>query len=118
MMVGIDLVETKRINESLKNKNFLSKVLTEKEIEYVNNFKNNVEHIAGFFACKEAVMKALEDCKKIGFTEIEVLHKSSGKPYVKLYGEAKRVFENGNYKTIEVSISQTQNQAIAMCIIY
>lgn len=114
-MIGIDLVEIKKINKAIKKVGFISKILTKKEIEYVEQFKDNNLHIAGFFACKEAVMKALENCKKIGFTEIEVLHKESGKPYVRLYGEAKKVFEKGKYKDIEVSISQTENFATAIC---
>lgn len=114
-MIGIDIVEVGRIKEALQNDLFIKKILTNNEIEYVNSLKNKQEHIAGFFACKEAVMKALEDCKKIGFTEIEVLHYNSGKPYVVLYGEAKRVFEEKKCKTIEVSISQTENYATAIC---
>ena len=93
-MIGIDLVEVERIKSAIKSSpKFVEKILTVSEQEYVNGLKNNVCHIAGFFACKEAVMKALENCKKIGFTEIEIIHKLSGKPYVKLYGNAKIVFE-------------------------
>ena len=117
-MIGIDLVEVQRINEAIiKNENFLYKILTQKEIEYVNSFQNKESHTAGFFACKEAVMKALENCKKISFTDIEILHKESGKPYIKLYGEAKCVFEQCDLNKIEVSISQDKNYATAICVI-
>ena len=115
MMIGIDLVENKRIKKALKNPNFLPRILTEKEIEYVNSYKNEVEHIAGFFAAKEAVMKALENCKQISFKEIEILHKSSGKPYVVLCKKAKEKFLSFGYKNIEISISQTQHFATAIC---
>ena len=116
-MIGIDLVEVDRIKKALKKDSFINKILTQKEIEYVNSFKNKESHIAGFFAVKEAVMKALEQCEKIGFTEIEVFHYSSGKPYVELYGNAKQVFEMSKYSIVEVSISQTENYATAMCIL-
>ena len=114
-MIGIDIVEVERIKHSLKNKNFVNKILTSQEINYVSQFKDKEAHIAGFFACKEAVMKALEDCKQIGFSEIEILHKDNGKPYVELYGKAKEVFIAQNLNNIEVSISQTNNYACAVC---
>lgn len=114
-MIGIDLTEVARIKKLLKKDGFLQKILTEQEIEYVNQFKNKEEHIAGFFSAKEAVMKALEDCKKIGFTQIEILHKQSGKPYVNLNGQAKQMFESLGKTQIEISISQTANFATAIC---
>lgn len=116
-MIGIDLVEVQRIKQSLKNKNFINKILTQNEINYVQNFVNKEEHIAGFFACKESVMKALENCKEIGFTQIEVCHNSTGKPYVVLSGNAKQVFKKSGYTKIEVSISQMQNFATAICVL-
>ena len=116
-MIGIDLVEVARINESLKNENFIKKILTEQEIKYVNKFKSPNEHIAGFFAVKEAVMKALKDCKKIGFTEIEIFHDEFGAPCVRLYGNALKVFNKTKAKSIEVSISQTTNFATGMAML-
>lgn len=116
-MIGIDLVENIRIKNALKNPDFLTRVLTESEIEYVSAYKNNIEHIAGFFAAKEAVMKALENCKKISFKEIEILHKGSGCPCVNLFGKAKEEFLKSGYKEIEISISQTQNFATAVCLL-
>lgn len=116
-MIGIDLTEVERIKNSLQNENFIIKVLTQQEIDYVSQFKNKEEHIAGFFSAKEAVMKALEDCKQIGFTNIEIFHMPSGKPYVILNGKAKQVFNEGNFSQIEISISQTQNYATAICFL-
>ena len=116
-MIGIDLTEVERIKNSLQNEVFLTKILTQKEIEYISQFKNKEEHIAGFFSAKEAVMKALESCKEIGFKNIEICHMPSGKPYVILNGKAKQVFESFNYTQIEISISQTQNFATAICFL-
>ena len=115
-MLGIDIIEVERIEKNLQNPSFLQKILTEQEIKYVNQFKDKTSHIAGFFCAKEAVMKALEDCKNIAFKDIEILHYESGKPYVKLYGNALKVFENKNCKSIEISISQTKTVATAVCM--
>ena len=116
-MIGIDLVEVERIKKSLKNCEFISRILTKEEINYVNSFIDKEVHIAGFFAVKESVMKALEDCKKIGFADIEVCHNNFGKPYVNLYGQAKKVFNEKKYNKIEVSISHTKNYATAICLL-
>ena len=116
-MLGIDIIEVERIEKNLQNPSFLQKILSKEEIEYVNQFKDKISHIAGFFCVKEAVMKALEDCKNIAFKDIEVLHNANGKPYVKLYGKALEVFEKQNCKSIEISISQTKTVATAICII-
>lgn len=115
-MIGIDLVENQRIKKAMQSSAFIPKILNEKEIEYVNSFKNNIEHIAGFFACKEAVMKALKNCKQIGFKDIEIFHAENGSPYVMLYGKAKEIFDKSGYNKLEVSISQTQNFATAVCV--
>lgn len=117
MMIGIDIEEVERINKGLKNDNFIKRILLPSEIEYVDKFKDKASHITGFFCAKEAVMKALQDCNKISFLDIEIKHKQTGAPYAVLYGNAKTVFEKLNAKTIEISISQTQNYATAMCVI-
>ncbi|MBE7082933.1 MAG: holo-[acyl-carrier-protein] synthase [Clostridiales bacterium] len=116
-MLGIDILEVERIEKQISNENFISKVFTQNEINYVNQFKNKAEHYAGFFCAKESVMKALEDCKQMSMTEIEVNHKPNGKPYVKLFGKALEVFEKTNFKTIEISISQTKTYATAVAML-
>lgn len=116
-MVGIDIIEVKRIEESIQNANFLAKILTYNEIEYVSQFANKCAHVAGLFCAKEAVMKALEDCKQISFKDIEIAHKNSGKPYVILNGKALEVFNKSGKQNIEISISQTNTVATAICII-
>ena len=116
-MIGIDIVEVSRIKTALKKENFLTRILTINEIDYVNTYKDKDSHIAGFFSAKEAVMKALKDCKNISFLDIEIFHEKTGAPYVKLYGKAKEVFDKMAKKNIQISISQTKNYATAMCVI-
>ena len=114
-MIGCDVIEVERVENSLKKEGFVKAILTESEIEYCKKFKNFYSHVAGFFCAKESVMKALEDCRQISFLDIEICHFETGKPFVKLYGKAKQVFESKKYKNIEISISQTNTIAMAMC---
>ena len=116
-MIGIDIIEVERIEKSMQSENFLQRMFTQQEIDYASNYVDKASHIAGIFCAKEAVMKALEDCKYLSFKEIEVCHYESGKPYAKLYGKALGLFEMKNCKKIEISISQTDTIATAVCVI-
>ncbi len=116
-MIGIDVLEVSRMKKALKVNTFKQKVFTETEIEYCEKLKNAAAHYTGFFCAKEAVMKALKDCKKITFNHIQILHDVNGAPCVELFGEAKKVFESMGYKNIEISISQTKTIATAICML-
>lgn len=83
MKIGCDIVENKRLVD--KNDTFLNHVLTEKEKELYNQ-RNKVEFLAGRFAAKEAIMKALPNIKELKFTDIEVLNYEDGKPYCNIEG--------------------------------
>lgn len=111
--VGIDIIDTKRMEKSIKNENFKSKVFLPSEIEYCEKYKNNVERFAGMFACKEAVMKA---CQFAGqyFNNIEVLHNEVGAPLIKLNGVFAEKFDE---KQLQVSISHITDVAVAIAIL-
>ena len=66
---------------------------------------------------KEAVVKAFgTGFGKISPIEIEVLREASGKPYVRLYGEAERFQTANAILTIHVSISNTKEYATAYVV--
>jgi len=59
-MLGIDMVNVERIESAIKRRErFLYRVFSPEEIEEVKNRKKFYEALAGKFACKEAVIKAL-----------------------------------------------------------
>ena len=78
MKIGCDIVENKRLLD--KSKNFIDKILTDKEKQLYKT-RNNVEFLAGRFAAKEAIMKCLPNIEKYTFTDIEILNDEKGKPY-------------------------------------
>lgn len=112
MKIGIDTLEIERINDDEK---FLQKILTKNEIDYINNFKNKKEHIAGFFCAKEAVFKAL-DMENLIHQEIEIRHEHNGRPYVQLSGKTKEMFEK-KYREIDISISHSKTISTAVCMV-
>ena len=61
---GVDIIEVKRIEESIKKFDivFLNKIFTENEIEYCESKKTQkYQSYAARFAGKEAVLKAISD---------------------------------------------------------
>lgn len=108
---GIDIVEVKRLKQSIKKwgKLFLNRVFTEKEIAYAKSKRFAYEHLAGRFAAKEAVIKATGG-GEFAFKDIEVTNNQTGKPFICLAKNKKK------YK-ISVSISHIKDYAVASAII-
>ena len=115
MKVGIDFQETKRIKNEDK---LLEKIALPGEIEYIQKFtRSQKEKVASLWAVKEAVFKALDTkAGQISFKEIELCHKDSGAPYLKLFGKAKKRFDSLG-KEIEVSLSHQKSGVVAIVII-
>lgn len=115
--IGIDIIEIDRIEKAvLQTEGFLKRVFTENEIKYFETRKMRFEVIAGNFAAKEAVAKALS----VGFRycdwkDIEVLRDSLGKPYAVLHNNAKNLMAEGCI--IHVSISHCHTYAVANAVI-
>jgi len=124
--IGTDIVKITRFRKITPA--FMTRVFSDGERVYLYNKDDNsiAASAAGLFAAKEAVAKALGT----GFSgfwphDIEVVHETSGKPYVVLHRKAaqiarllscgKRSFFGG-YK-IHVSISHTDTDAIAFVVI-
>ena len=117
--IGVDIIEIERISKAVnRNKRFLEKVLDKKEIEYLQSRNMRMEYIAGRFAAKEAVSKALgTGFKNFGPKDICIFNSESGKPNAILKGNAKTYAENfGKYK-IHLSISHSYKDAIAYAIL-
>jgi holo-[acyl-carrier protein] synthase len=118
---GIDAVEISRFEKAMREKEekFLQRIFTGDELKYVNGRRGRFMHMAGRFAAKEAVKKALPDGAKIGlnWADIEILNGTDGKPYVRLHGEALRLAEENGPFEVLVSISHTRNVAISNAMV-
>ena len=121
--IGVDIIEIERVRQAIQNnKNFLSKLFTEKEIDYFISRKMNSEVIAGNFAAKEAVSKALgTGIRGFSFKDIEILRNELGKPEVILHSGAKsignKLIGNNNSLRIHLSISHNNSSAIAYSVL-
>ena len=117
--IGIDIVDIHEMDESLQEERFKSRVFTTAEMDSVQRYRNQAEHLAGKFAAKEAFMKALGVGlgQNIAFTDIESLNDQTGKPYLKISGEARKRFDDCDAKQIHVSISHASGAAVAVVIL-
>ena len=114
--IGIDMIEIGRIESAIKKgkKRFLHRIYTDAEL-YASGDK--VSALAGRFAGKEAVMKALgTGIKGIGWRDIEILSNSDGKPLVHLYGNALNKAREFGLNEFCISLSDTKQYAIAAVI--
>jgi holo-[acyl-carrier protein] synthase len=117
--LGIDLVEVKKISKSTKRDSFKIKVFTPAEIEYCEATNNSAEHFAGKFAAKEAFMKAIGRGirQEVWFTQIEVLNRVTGEPFIQVSGEAKKVLNELGAVNILLSLSHTDRMSTAVVIL-
>ncbi|MGB8656820.1 MAG: holo-ACP synthase [Candidatus Zixiibacteriota bacterium] len=116
--VGVDIIEVPRINLAIRRwgDRFLKRVFTTAERDYCMRKAFPEQSLAARFAAKEAVLKAMGTglSSGIGWTEVEIVNRESGKPEVKL---GKKTLERIGSKRILISISHTKGFAIASAIL-
>src|SRR5690606_22163474 len=107
--LGTDITEIVRIGNMIEKHGelFLQRVYTEEEIRYCQRHKEALQHYAGRWAAKEAVMKALGTgfTKGVGWKDIQIGKTRAGRPLVELSGGARRVAEQLGIDEILVTIS-------------
>ncbi len=118
---GIDIVEVFRMREAIDKwgMNFLSKVFTDKEIQYSNSKRFAPQHFAARFAAKEAVVKAFGEARKspVQWTDIEVFNDKEGKPIISFSNDALKLKKKKNVSEVVVSMSHSKNYAVANVIL-
>jgi holo-[acyl-carrier protein] synthase len=117
---GVDLVETARLQEAIDRHGqpFLDRVFTPGELTYCIGKKRQIEHLAGRFAAKEAVLKVLGTgwSNGIAWTDIEVLRDGEGAPSIQLHGRCREIADRQGLGTILISLSHTESMAMASAI--
>jgi len=118
--IGTDLIELDRVARLYfeYGDRLLHRLFTPEERSYFAAWADPVPRIAGRFAAKEAVMKALGTGWSDGvrWRDIEVARHPSGKPVVKLHGEARRIFSSLGASEIHCTITHSKDHAMAMVI--
>lgn len=116
--IGTDIIEIKRIEEAVnRTPKFLEKMFTEKEIALFKSKAMKMETIAGNFAAKEALSKALgTGFRGYSFKDFEVLRNELGKPIIEPCEKVKDNIGKEDIK-INVSISHNRSDAIAFVVV-
>ena len=105
---GIDIVKIDRFKDLINNKTFMNKSFNKQEIIYINN---NIETLAGLYASKEALLKALKKgINNYNLNDIEIVHDSNKAPSFIFHNELDEL----NTNSISLSISHDGDYAIAI----
>ena len=119
--IGVDIVDIARIQAMLDRygERFLARVYTEAETAYAMGGANRAERLAGRFAVKEAVLKALGTGKSQGilWRDVETLRGHLGKPEVRLHGQAVNWATLRGFGAAHVSITHDGGKAVAFVIL-
>lgn len=118
---GVDLAEVGRIREAFERygQRFRDRIFTAAEIAYSESKANRYERYAARFAAKEAGMKAIGTGWKRGvrWRDFEVVNLPSGRPTLKLHGEAALIAGKMGVTSISLSITHTDALAMAHVIL-
>jgi holo-[acyl-carrier protein] synthase len=115
--VGVDIVEIARIDRPSQNERFYANFFSEEERELFQACKYEAQTVAGRFAAKEAVLKALGlGLGEMPLRDISVIKLPSGRPEVRLIGEAKRKAEERGAARIHISIAHDGGYAVAYAV--
>jgi holo-[acyl-carrier protein] synthase len=118
---GVDIVDIARFRgvlERLKDR-FTLRVFTDIEQQYCSKRRDPVPHYAVRFAAKEALFKALGTGWSRGVTwlDVEVRRQRQEAPAMELYGEALRRSAALGASKIHLSLSHSDQWAVAMVIL-
>lgn len=116
--IGNDIIEIQRVRKSFDNHReaLMNRLLTPKERAYCLECKDPVPRLAGRFAAKEAIVKALGTGfgKRALWQEIEILNNPEGRPLVSFAQSLSDRF--GGKVSVLVSISHCDTFATAFAI--
>jgi len=109
---GVDITEVNRIKKAIEKWGdvFLNKIFTEDELSNAKTRGSLYQHLAGRFAAKEAVFKALGDAD-LSWKDVQILNDKEGKPSCKILNS------RGIGADVVVSISHVKNYAVANAIV-
>lgn len=118
--VGTDIVHIPRLQRIAERwgDKFLNRIFTREEQAYVNKKSRPEVSLAGFFAAKEATVKAIGTgfSQGAGFLDINVIHDPAGRPLLSISGRTLDAAKKSGASRWHLSISHDASVAIATVI--
>ncbi|MBI3622152.1 MAG: holo-ACP synthase [Nitrospirae bacterium] len=119
--IGADIVKRARIESAIKRwgRRFTDRIFTPREQTYCFKFRDPSLHLAGRFAVKEALFKALGTgwSRGVAWKEIETTNAPSGRPQVAVTGRVKALLKEQGGGEIFVTISHDTDYSIGQVMI-
>jgi holo-[acyl-carrier protein] synthase len=112
---GVDLIEISRIAAATRNERFNERVYTAAELIETKKLPHR---LAGFFAAKEALLKAMgTGLAGFNWCEIEITHNEEGAPHFQVNGKVAAFLAAQKVSRIHLSISHCKEYAVAQVIL-
>ena len=109
---GVDITEVRRLRQAIEKwgNSFLGRVFTKEELINAKTRGSFYQHLAGRFAAKEAVFKAMGD-KDLAWKDVQILNDKEGKPLCRILNGRGKKFD------VHISISHVKDYAVANAIV-
>ena len=119
--IGVDIVDNNRIKYLIKNKKFINRSFSKKEISISKKYINKTNFFSKRFAAKEAFAKSLGTgfAHNINFKDINISNKKSGKPFITLSNNLKVILKRKlKLKKVKIflSLSDEREYSVAYVI--
>ena len=120
--IGVDIVKNNRIKSLIKNKNFINRTFSKKEISISKKTLNKTNFFSKRFAAKESFAKALGTGfrNNLSFKDIEIINDKLGKPYYLINNKIKKIIKKKkkiNKFELFLSISDEKDYSISFTVI-
>ena len=120
--IGVDIVDNKRFKNFIKDKKFINRIFSKKEIFASKKTLNKINFFSKRFAAKESFAKALGTGfrNKLNFKDIEIVNDNLGKPFYLINNKIKQIIKkNKKIANFELflSISDEKDYSVAFTII-
>jgi holo-[acyl-carrier protein] synthase len=120
--IGVDIIDNKRFKKLIKDKKFINRIFSKKEISASKKKMNKINFFSNRFAAKESFAKALGTGfrNKLNFKDIEILNDKLGKPFYLINNKIKQIIKkNKKIANFELflSISDEKDYSVAFTII-
>jgi holo-[acyl-carrier protein] synthase len=119
--IGVDIVGIERMRRALERQGdrFIRRLFTASEQEYCRAHRDPVPYFAVRFAAKEALFKALGTgwSQGIAWVDAEVRRNEQGAPSLALSGKADEIGRSLGVTALHVSLSHSEENAIAFVIL-
>ena len=116
--IGLDIIDVTRIDKGIKRfgDKYIKRILGPEELTLLETRRDKPQFVAGRFAAKEALVKALGQFlkKRPALQSLQILNDHTGQPSFNLPVEVAKVLQG--YQVL-VSITHEKKMAAAMVVI-